>query len=707
VRSTDLDGEAGQLAISNMKISYRWLKELVDIEATPQELRSKLTMVGVAVESITESGDDYIFEMEITSNRPDCLNHIGVAREVAAIYGVPLRLPEAAAPVIEPPEELNYTVEIADPKRCRRYSALVMDQVQVGPSPDWMQKRLEALGLRPVNNIVDITNYVLMEYGHPLHAFDFAKLDGGKIIVRKARTGETIFTLDGKARDLDASMLVIADASKPVALAGIMGGLESEISELTRTILLESAYFDPASVRRTAKRLALSTDASYRFERGADINATVKAIERTSQLIREIAGGKVCGKLVDVYPKPVKTKAVRLRHKRITQLIGVEMEKSFVESTLARLGFQVEPAGAKAWKVTPPSHRVDIGIEADLIEEVTRHYGYDKIPATLPAGNVIGSFSPAEEKERVAGTTLRGLGYNEAINWIFINPDQAAAFRPSGTVPLVITNPISDVDSALRTSLIPSLLKVVTHNLNFKNKNVKIFELGKAYFSEGEQPGERRMLGLALTGDTTEPYWGAKPEPVNFFHIKGAVEALLGQWRIGNYEIRPAEDLTYFHPYIAGRIYHNGRPIGSLGRLHPSIQEEQKLEQEIFLAEIDMEEILKLETPEPLYERLPRFPAIDRDISFVVDDKVQYEDIRRAILGPYRVVEKPGDSIEPIREVKIFDVYRGEHLPSGKKSLSIRIRLQHPERTLTREEADEFTATIRNLLQTQFNAELR
>lgn len=680
-----------------MKISYNWLKEFTDIDVSAQRLRQDLTTIGLPVESITQENGDVLFEMEVTSNRPDCLNHLGVAREVATLYDKPLKQPEPVEPQLETETEMPYSVDIDDSKLCRRYSALLMSGVKVEPSPPWLRERLQALGQRPVNNIVDITNYVLLELGHPLHAFDFAKLEGGKIIVRTARNNESIVTLDGIKRSLDSSMLVIADASKPVALAGVMGGLESEIFDATTTVLLESAYFDPRTVRRTAKRLGLSTEASYRFERGADINATVKSLLRTKQLISEVAGGKVSGPLIDRYPRPLKEKSVKLRHKRASQMIGVDFEKEFIEAKLASLGFEVAKLSTGVWKVKPPSHRVDIGLEADLIEEVARFYGYDKVPTTLPSWVGKGNFPPHYEKETTVCRTLKALGYSEVMNWSFLNASEENIFRSDTVEPLVITNAISEVDSVLRTSLLPSLLRVVRENFDHGSKNVKIFELGKSYFSKESTPDERKRLALAATGQVTEVSWAAKAEDVTFHHLKGAVEALLGALRQSSHEIRPIQT-AFFHPNISAAIYRDEDLLGVLGRLHPKLEEQYKFKQDVFLAELDIEKIFSLPTPEIKYKRLPKFPAVFRDISFSVDNETEYNRMERRILSC---------GISELVEVRLFDVYQGEQITAGKKSMSIRLKFLSPERTLTDEEVTEFTNKIRGLLREEFDADLR
>ncbi len=683
-----------------MKISFNWLRELVAVEVEPQELARSLTMVGLAVDSVSEANGDFILDIDVTSNRPDCLNHLGVAREAAAIYGLELRAPRAPEPSASG-ERVDYSVAIRNSRLCRRYSALLISDITVAPSPEWMRRRLESLGMRPINNIVDITNYVLLELGHPLHAFDFGKLAGGKIIVRAARRGERIVTLDGVERQLDPTMLVIADAERPVAVAGVMGGAESEISHGTWRVLLESAYFDPISVRRTAKKLGLSTEASYRFERGADIEATVKAIARAAQLICEIAGGRASGDLTDVYPRPRKAKPITLRYERTRGLIGAEVNKTFVEEILRRLEFEAHEARRGVWRVLAPSHRVDIELEADLIEEVARHYGYDRVPASLPAGTAVGRFPHDRRAEDSVREALRGLGYSEAVSLSMVSADEEKLFRPpSGEPiePLSIANPISEVDSTLRTSLLPGLLRAAERNFNHDVRNVRLYELGKVYFSENGEPCEAKSLGLILTGDVTDLGWQEKPQPVNFFHLKGALEGLFRRLGIEGIEFQPARDIPFLHPHVAAAISRRGLAIGRLGRLHPELEEKYKFKQPVFLAEVDIERLLPISHPEKLFERPSRFPATYRDVSFLVDNSVEYSKIERAILSA---------GIGEIVEVKPFDLYRGAGVPEGKKSLSLRLKYQGRERTLTQEEIAELHARVIELLRENFGAQLR
>lgn len=683
-----------------MKISFNWLRELAAVEVEPQELARALTMVGLAVDSVSEANGDFILDIDVTSNRPDCLNHLGVAREAAAIYGLELRAPRAPEPLASG-ERVDYSVAIRNSRLCRRYSALLISDITVAPAPEWMRRRLESLDMRPINNIVDITNYVLLELGHPLHAFDFDKLAGGKIVVRAARRGERIVTLDGAERRLDPTMLVIADAERPVAVAGVMGGAESEISHSTRRVLLESAYFDPISIRRTAKKLGLSTEASYRFERGADIEATIKAIARAAQLICEIAGGRVSGDLIDVYPRPRKAKPITLRYERTRGLIGADVNMAFVEEMLRRLGFEARQTRRGVWRVLAPSHRVDIELEADLIEEVARHYGYDRVPASLPAGTAVGRFPHDRRAEDTVREALRGLGYSEAVSLSMVSADEEKLFRPpSGEPiePLSIANPISEVDSTLRTSLLPGLLRAAERNFNRDVRNVRLYELGKVYFSENGEPCEAKSLGLILTGDATDLGWQEKPQPVNFFHLKGALEGLFRRLGIEGVEFQPARDIPFLHPHVAATISRRGLAIGRLGRLHPELEEKYKFKQPVFLAEVDIERLLPISHPEKLFQRPSRFPATYRDISFLVDNDIEYSKIERAISSA---------GIEEIVEVKPFDLYRGAGVPEGKKSLSLRLKYQGRERTLTQEEIAELHARVIELLRENFGAQLR
>jgi phenylalanyl-tRNA synthetase beta chain len=612
-----------------MKISYQWLGDFLDLDVDASGLANLLTKVGLAVEEIEELENDSVLDVEVTTNRPDCLNHLGIAREIAAQLGLQLKSPDFSPPQDEadPSTQLSTGVSIENRELCPRYAARVLSEFTIGESPDWLKARLEAVGQRPINNIVDITNYVLLEVGHPLHAFDYHKLEEHRIIVRAAKPSERLTTLDGFERQLDSSMLVIGDARQPVAMAGIMGGEGSEVSQDTRVILLESAYFNPASIRQTARQLGLRTEACFRFERGADPQIPVKALNRTCRLIQEIAGGVMAGPVLDEFPNPPAQNSVQLRSQRLVKVLGVEIDPGFVTDTLSRLEFETSTTEKGIWQVQVPSFRVDVEIEDDLVEEVARHYGYDRIESTYPATSSLGRFLPTDEHDRRLTGTLEGLGFWEAFNYVFTHPSREAAFWNSSPSMAAISNPLTEEDTHLRVSLVPGLVEALRRNLNHGNKNVRLFEMGKV-FAPGDTKGgadfkETSRLGLVVTGTFYQPFWNTAHDDFHFHHLKGVVETLLG--RLGcRGEFEQTSDISFLHPGMAASLSTDGDPIGVLGQLRPELQEAYKFLQPVFVAELFLDPLYGRPLPEPRYESFERLPSVERDLSFIVDKEVEY-----------------------------------------------------------------------------------
>src|SRR5262245_2953334 len=510
-----------------MKISYHWLKELVDFDATPREVADDLSMVGIVAEGLEAAGTDTILDFDIASNRPDCLSHFGIAREAATHYQKALK--SVAASVQESTEAAAslVSVTIESPHLCPRYCARVIRNVKVGPSPAWLAQRIESLGVRSINNVVDATNYVLLELGHPLHAFDLSCIHGRQIIVREARPRETLVTLDGETRELKAGMLVIADRDRALALAGVMGGADSEIGFGSKDVLLESAWFDPVSIRRTSKALGMHTEASHRFERSADVNATIVAIDRTAALIKQLAGGEIMQGVVDAYPRSVSRPPVALRRSRILQVMGTEIDSSPIERVLRGLNFTITSRDASGWVVQPPTSRLDVEREIDLIEEVARHYGYDKFESTLPAWTGGSSRLPDSVKDRALKAGLLGLGYAEIVTYAFVAAAENEKF--SQREPVRLRNPLSLETEVMRTSLLPGLLASLLHNYNRGTKSVRLYELGRIYLaSENGQPSQKPFLGLIASGNLDEKtVHNDKPRGLTFFDLKGSLEVLL------------------------------------------------------------------------------------------------------------------------------------------------------------------------------------
>jgi len=682
-----------------MKISIEWLKEYVDIKESPEKLKEDLSMIGLLVEAIADVQGTVVLEVEVTSNRPDCLSHIGMAREIAALYDRPLRYPAIQQNLSISPDRVLYKIEISDADLCPRYVGLVLDGIRVGASPEWMQRRLEAAGMRPLNNIVDITNYVLLEMGHPLHAFDFDVLRQGKIVVGRAKPGERMRTLDGADRVLDGEMLLINDGGGPVAIAGVMGGLNSEISLSTKRVLLESAYFQPASVRRTSKKLGLSTEASYRFERGADWENTVPAIARTCLLIEQLAGGRIAGSVQDVYPGKKTPVRISLQRKNAAALLGVDLSNAFVESTLKRLGFQLEPKGKDSWDVVCPTYRADMELEADLIEELARFYGYQNIPATLPPGKSVGSPSPVSGIEKAVRAIMTGQGYYEAVNLSFASETDHTEFPPLDGDRIGVRNPLTEDTQYMRTTLAPGLVRSAKRNFNYDQHRVRLFEIGKVYRPGPDgKPSERNTLGILGTGGFVDQNWINPRAEYTFFHMKGVLAALLRGIRIHSFEIESTNAAGWLNPADAAILKIAGETIGVLGALSPGLEEKYKMKQPVYLAELDFERLARHAFAPIQYESLPRYPLVERDLSIVVDRGLAYRAIQKGIAAL---------GIGELTGVDLIDVYEGEKIPSGKVSLTLRLTFQDRERTLTVDRVQGFVDTVLSFLINTYGAGLR
>ncbi len=683
-----------------MKVSYNWLKELVDIHLSPRDLATRLTMVGHAVDAVEEHGDDFVLEIDLTSNRPDCLSHLGIAREVATILAQPLRLPTINLTEIATPATQVTSVVVEDLQRCPRYTARVIRGVKVGPSPAWLVKRLEVLGQRSVNNVADITNYVMLELGQPLHAFDLDQLVDKRIVVRRAQDKEKITLLDGEEKVLSAEMLVIADAERPVAMGGIKGGLDSGISDKTVNVLLEAAYFDPTSIRQTSKALGVSTEASYRFERGTDYEMPVLASNRATALIAELCGGEVLAGILDVKTALPQPAPITLRLARYKDKTGLEVALSEAARILSTLGLTVTTATDQL-TATAPSWRHDLSIEEDLIEEVIRIVGYDQLQTTLPGSASAGSYLPGETGRRAVRKTLTALGYHEAVNFSFVNAESDALLttvEPSAR--LQLSNPIDATQAEMRTTLLGGLLDSLTHNLNHGTRNVRLFEIGKCFCSQPgqERPWEVENLALVATGARNESDWQAATARYDFYDFKGALEALAESLHLPNIIFAPVSTLPYLHPGRAAVISLGNESVGQAGQLHPHLATRYRFKQPIFIAELNFGRLLGAEAKEARYQPLPKFPTVLRDIAILVDRCVTWA----AIEGSIRSLEIP-----QLENLRLFDLYAGKELPSGKHSLALSLRLRAADRTLTDAEINEMYERVVQTLREQFGAELR
>jgi len=672
-----------------MKISLIWLKEFVDIPVDVRELGKKITSIGLAVESVESHGNDTIFELDVTTNRPDCMNHLGVAREVGAIFGTSVRRPQFS--IREPKQKTadTFTVSIDEPDLCGRYCGRLISGVKIAPSPDWLRQRLESVGVRAINNVTDVTNYVLMELGQPLHAFDADTLHGHQIIVRRAEIGERIQTLDGVERTLNPSNLVIADAQRAVALAGIMGGSETEISQKTTNVFLESAYFAPHSIRKTARSFGMNTEASYRFERGADIRMAQTACDRAAAMIQELAGGEIHSGMIDVYPGQSGAVRVTLRRSRIETFLGAAVEDSVVDGIFQRLEFNFTKSST-GWNIEVPSHRVDVSVEQDLLEEIARLYGYDQFPGTLPAWRGYGSYLPSEAGERKIRDLLSNSGYSEIMTYSFSAEEVEQRFRPN-IVSVRFQNPMTEDATVLRTSLVPGILKSIHWNLNRGIHDLQFFELSKVY----SKSGEKRELILAACGNLRAHTVHESSREFGFFDLKGDVESILESF--GAQEELAESSTEGIPPY-----YHAGRSarfgdLAVFGEIHPEHLGALKIRHRVVLAEINVEALLS-RTSKHSVQAIPRFPAIRRDFSFLLDKGTQYAVVQRMIADV---------GIPELTKIEPFDRMELGQFGDSKYSLSLSVVYQSTDRTLTDAEVEGFDRRILDVLEQRLGAQLR
>jgi phenylalanyl-tRNA synthetase beta chain len=674
-----------------MKILYSWLRDFVDVPDGPAELGRRMSLRGLALEGLEPAppgdappgvaavADDAVLDFDVTANRPDCLSVVGIAREVAAVYGLPLRLPGVDATGHLRSARLSavasdgFTVRIDAPDLCPRYVGAAAE-VRVGPSPGWVQRRLAALGVRPITNVVDITNYVLLELGQPMHAFDHARLADQAIVVRRAAAGERITTLDGKSRALTADMLVIADAARATGVGGVMGGADSEVRQATTRIVFESAWFKPQSVRATARQLGLRTEASTRFERGADPTAQARAMARACALLEIIGAGTAAGTLVDAEPRPHQPRTLPLTHAHVEGLLGMPVPTLEVERLLEWLGFAVRPAAPLAWQVTVPGWRPDVARPEDLIEEVGRHHGFEHLPATFPPVFQAPAASDARiPRDARVRRAMLAAGFSEAITFAFIEETAAAPFA-AGAPALRLANPLSETFAVMRPSLLPGLVTAVGHNRRHEQRDVQLFEIATAFAAAGE----RRMLAAAWTGAAAGDHWSGHRRDVDFFDLSGVVETVCTMFGVTP-SFAPVET-AWLVAGRAARIAADGDAIGTVGLLAPAVADAHGLPRGdvVFVAELDLDRLTALAPRAAArVEVLPRFPSAVRDVSLLVPDSlsaVTVRDTMRAAAPPTLV------------SVREFDRYQGQGTPPGTVSVSLRCTFRAADRTLTDEE---------------------
>ncbi len=648
--------------------------------------------------------DDYALEAELTTNRSDGLCHLGIAREIAAIFDLPLKLPDTSVNEAATPVDTLAKVTIKNETACPRYAARVIQDVKVGPSPLWLQQRLRAVGQRPINNVVDITNFVLMELGHPLHAFDYDQIGGHHIIVRSANKDETFTTLDGNSHTLDVRTLLIADEKGGVAVGGIMGGLHSEVTAQTTQILLESAYFNPQTIRFGAKKIGMRTEASNRFEKGTDPENVLRALNRAARLIADITGGRVAGGVIDNYPKPLAPLKTSLRLNQVSRILGIAIDPEKIYRILTRLGFTILRDSTEIWPIIIPTYRRDVEREIDLIEEIARHYGYANIPDRL---NVAAATSVANDAETITALirqVLTGAGYTEFVTTSFVDESSLKKMPYLGidstmSALVRIKNPLTAEYNCLRPNLLTTVLPQIRHNIYQKNLNLKVFELSRTFaYDSIQKPVETIRLGLFITGMSHSCDWAISARAANFFDLKGALEDLFTILKLSNVTYNPIQNAEY-HPARAAEVFLGAESVGTLGELSTSVKNAFDIPTPAYWAELDVMPILALTASvNKKYKRLPRYPMVTRDLALVVDTVTASQPILDQIFsaaGPY------------LENAQLFDIFQGGSLPADKKSLAFALTFRSNERTLADSDIDPIIRSILVVLEREFKATLR
>jgi phenylalanyl-tRNA synthetase beta chain len=686
--------------MAEMKLSPQWIREFVDLPVDDRQLAEDLTAIGIAVEGISGEDPNTVFEMEIGTNRPDAMNHYGVAREAAALYKAPLKAIDAAKSIgalhgsaKTPP----FQIDIEDSEGCARYTAQIVRGVKIESSPKKIASRLALVDQRPISNAADASNYTLWEMGHPTHAFDLDLLQGGKIIVRRARQGETLKTLDGVDRKLAPEDLIIADANRPVALAGVMGGFDTMITERTKNVLIESAWFDPVAVRKTARRQGLHTDASHRFERGADYAATPVACALVAERIIESGGGELEGGQIDSVAHESEQAPVEIRIAQVERILGTKLEMHEIVSILKRLGFELvpEPGAYPEFLVRVPTWRLDIEREIDIIEEIARLHGYNNFPNTLPAfaGAVVEAAKAA--KDAKLRSSLLALGYNEAVSLSFISHEDAETFSDSPLIELA--NPLSEEASLMRSSLLPGMLEMLAYNLNRGTEHVRLFEIGDVYEAAGAGTAEHRRICMGATlsalqhdipqGDRLEK--SRADSGLDAFRLfKGNVATLLGNFQRKSLSF-DSETAEYYQRGRSARALLDGEVVAQFGQLESQLSAARKLRSEVFVAELFADRLYARPSREPLYRPLPKFPAVERDFSFVFPEEITFNVIRAAV---QQIRLKQLRSFAPV------EIFRGGSVPAGSYSILLRANFQSHDRTLREDEVNDWSAKIVNAL---------
>ncbi len=683
-----------------MDFSLNWLKRYIKTSMNEEEIAEVITSQGLTVDAVIKKDNDVIFDIDVTTNRPDAMNYLGLARELKA---------SGKAEFIPFSYDLNedtndktdnyISVNVENTDLCKRYVARVVKNVKIAPSPKWLQDLLEGVGIRAINNVVDISNFVLWEMGQPLHTFDMRLIEGGEIVVRNANKGEKITTLDGVERTLLETDIVIADKVKPVALAGIMGGENSEIQDDTTDVVIESAWFFPANVRKTAKRLAIHTDSSHRFERGADIGIMMKAADRAASLIAELAGGTVCSSPIDVYPKPFENLEITLKVSNVKRIVGKEISVDFIVKTLNALDFKAEKLSEEEIKCVVSSFRVDISREIDLIEEVVRMYGYNNVPSTLPAVNTPGrTVKRQEQLAKSMENMLVATGFNEAITYSFCSKEDNLAVFPDRKDMVVISNPLSEFLSVMRTSVSASLLKSVELNLKHGNKEVRLFEDGRNYIPNGAQATEKRHFAAVATKGAHSKNWNNVATVYDYSFLRGIIEEYFDRnFYVENLEIKPAKK-HLFKPEFSAEVVYKGKVVGWFGEFSKEVLKHFDIDFDTVGFEICIDDLVEFEPKKLFFKPFSVFPPVLRDSAFLIGKEYTFDQMVEFI--------KQKD-IPYLKEVKLFDKYEGKGIPKGKVSIAINFVFQSDEKTLNSDEISALHKSIVEEFLKEFKAELR
>jgi phenylalanyl-tRNA synthetase beta chain len=688
-----------------MKVIYSWLQELIpNLQATPLEIAKKLTESGIEIDGVeTLKNGDSVIELDLTPNRSDCLSMWGAAYEVGAVLGLPVQIPALEALPIHQDHD---KIILSDPSLCPTYLALMLHDVQIGNSPEWMQQRLEALGMRSINNIVDITNYVMMETGQPLHAFDYDCLENHQVVVRPAETGESLLSLDGQRRELPIGTILICDPKKPIGIGGIMGGLNSEVTSKTKTILFEAAYFERRSIRRSAKALDLRSEAAIRFEKGVDPSGLLKALQRVVHLAKEMKIGRPDEEVFSATAyEPKQHSEIVLRRRYLDSRIGLSFPSEKVEQTLRDLNFEVAST-EEGWMVEVPSRRQDIEQEVDLVEEVARLIGFQQIPAQLPIGATTQGGLTMRQKliDRIHQIMIH-QGYHEAVNYSFIAKQYLEDLYFAEEHPLrqaiPLLNPMNDTQGVMRTCLIPGILRSLQYNQNHQNPNVALYELGRVYLPNSlplkELPQEETRLTIVLSGEYRNTQWMQPKIEASFFHLKGVLEAIMStlHWPL---QIRENHTNAIYHPYQCADIILHGKVVGTMGALHPDIEKQWDFQRRVFVADLSLDLLLQFANPQIEANALSRYQAIYRDLALLVPKQTPAREVEQAIQ------QQGGELLEA---VKLFDVYTGVQVKEGFKSLAFALTYRAADRTLTDQEVVDCHNEILRAVSLQFDSSLR